>query len=420
MTTSSYTRRIGACMTVLTAVGLAACKSNSDGSAPAVVAQTIVVVGEDNPQSQVLTEIYAQALEHGGFRVARRDNVADLAAGYASLKNGAADLFVTHTGELLAYTSANEPAAANTSTTAEPTTTEAPSTTGPGLETSTTVAVPLTTAPQTTSTTKSTATTIAGTSGTTATTTGSTESTVDLANTTTTTISTVGQAAAVSINGQTKLIGEILPDSLQIGAASDAEDKSVIACTNGVSTTGYLSTLTDLAKTSQVLRIAGPAAFKTGDPFGLPGFESKYGGTFKQFVEVAADKVGAALTPPKSAADSTTTVVGESTTTAVDATTTTVAAAETAADCGAFNSLDVTMPGDAVEMDDDQNWIETNGVIPLLSATSFTPGVSQLVDKVSQTLKTVDLRAMLVKVETQNVTPAAMASQYVNAAGLAK
>src|SRR4051812_11551330 len=105
MIKSSYFRRFGACVTVLTALGLASCKSDSKSSTP-TVAQTIFVVSEDNPQSKLLTEIYAQSLEKGGFRVSRVDPVTDLAAGYALLKSGAADLFVSHTAELLHYLAA--------------------------------------------------------------------------------------------------------------------------------------------------------------------------------------------------------------------------------------------------------------------------------------------------------------------------
>jgi len=70
MITSSYFRRFGACLAVLTGLGLASCTSDSKDSTP-TVAQTIFVVAEDNTQSKLLTEIYAQSLEKGGFRVSR-------------------------------------------------------------------------------------------------------------------------------------------------------------------------------------------------------------------------------------------------------------------------------------------------------------------------------------------------------------
>ncbi|MCU1364448.1 MAG: Substrate-binding region of ABC-type glycine betaine transport system [Ilumatobacteraceae bacterium] len=405
MSNTRYIRRVGVCTAVLAALGLAACKSDSSTTSATSVAQTVVVVGVDTPESHVLTEVYAQALEHAGFRVARRDDVADLAAGYQALQSGAADLFITHTADLLAYTSTHEPAANSTSTTAAPTTTEAPTTT---IDTNTT-------APNTTTTLEVGPVAPTSTSGSTATN-DTTETTVE--ESTTTTISIVGQAAAESINGQTKLIGEILPTTLQIGAASDAENKSVIACNGGVATTGSLSTLSDLGRAADVLTIAGPKEFETATSFGLPGFEKTYGGTFKKFIPVDAAKIGDEITSPTTVPASTTTGAN-TTTTAVDATTTTIADLPSDADCAAMNSLDITMPSNAVVMDDNLNWVEANGVIPLVSATGYTPGVSQLLDKVSQALKTNDLRTMLIRVVTNKVTPAAMASQYITAAGLA-
>lgn len=409
MINNSYFRRVSACAIVLTALGLASCSSDSASSLDTSVAQTVTVVAENTPQSHLLSEIYGQALEKAGFRVARRDDVADLAAGYAALKSGAADLFITHTAELLDYTSTNEPAAASTSTTE-------------ALPTSTTsTTIPATTIPATTIQ----ATTTIPVGPVLPTTTGDGTETTVAAEVTTTTVSIVGQAAAERISGQTKQIGEILPDGLQIGAASGAEDKSVIACNNAVSTTGYLSTLSDLARSAKDLRITGPAEFETAEPFGLPGFEKVYGATFKQFIPVDAAKVGEEISPP-----TTTTIAGAapdtgaSTTSSLPdsgaaATTTTTVPLASAADCGAFNSLDPSMPKDAVEMDDNLNWIETNGVIPLVSTTGYTPGVSQLLDRVSQTLKTADLRIMLGKIADEGLTPAAMASQYITAAGLA-
>jgi glycine betaine/choline ABC-type transport system substrate-binding protein len=400
MFNSSYIRRVGACATLLAALGLASCKSDSNSTSNTSIAQTITVIAENTPQSHLLSEIYGQALEKAGFRVARRDDVADLPAGYAALKNGAADLFITHTAELLAYTGANEPAAASTSTTAAPTTTEAVTT----IASETTEPAPTTTE------------VVVGPVA--PTTTGDGTSTTEVVATTIPVV--VGQAAAESINGQTKLIGEILPDALQIGAASDAEDKSVIACNNAVATTGYLKTLSDLARSAKDLRIAGPADFKTGQPFGLPGFEKVYGATFKEFIPVDPAKVGDEITsptttPPTTDASASTTSTPD---TAAAATTTTQPPLPSDADCGAFNSLDPSMPQDAVEMDDNLNWIQANGVVPLVTTTAFTPGVSQLLDQVSQTLKTVDLRVMLGKVANDGISPAAMAAQYITAAGL--
>ena len=439
MINSSYFTRIGACVTVLTALGLASCKSSSSTSTSSV-AQTVTVVSENDNQSKLLTEIYAQSLEKGGFRVARRDPVADLAAGYAALKSGVANLFITHTGDLLRYLAANEPAAASTSTTSASTTTLPGQTTTSNTSSNTATDNSLHSLISRTSADTTTSTTIKSASTATPTTTtalpdvtinssdipsGAT-STTGLGSTGTTG-PTPGRASATAINLQSNQIGEILPSTLQIGAASDAEDKPVIACTGAASTTGSLKTLSDVARAADVLRLAGPASFKTDTPFGLPGFQKVYGNvTFKEFIPLDPAKVGGAITAPTTTVNTSVSTTIAPTTTAAPTTTLvgptpeqptttmTIPASEmTAADCGAFNSLDVTMPANAVEMDDDKNWIPNNGVIPVLTKTAYTPGVSQLVDQISQALTTPTLRAMLSAMAKNNVSPETMASRYI-------
>lgn len=395
----SFGRRIGASFVVLGALGFAACKSDSKETvAPA--AQTVVIIGTDSTESKVLADIYTRALEAGGFRVARRSAVADLAGGYAALKSGAADMFVTHTGELLTYLAANEPAAASTSTTEVATTTSTSST-------SSTVAETTTTAADTTTTEADTA-----PQDSTGDTSDASSTTISPADSTTTTVSTAGEASAVSLNLQSNLIGEILPDTLQIGAPSYAEDKPVIACKTAVST--GLSLLSDLAKVSSDLRIAGTADFETGDPFGLVGFKDTYGATFKEFVPVAADKIADAFAPV--ADDTTSTTAAAST--AASTETTVAEPVETDADCGAFaSSLDPTISVDMVVMDDDKNWVGNNGVIPVMTATTYTPGVSQIVDQVSQSLTTVDLREMTRQVDDGR-SASSVAGQWLQLVGL--
>jgi len=437
MTTSSYFRRFGACLAVLTGLGLASCTSDSDDSEP-TVAQTIFVVSDGTPQSELLTEIYAQSLEKGGFRVSRRDPVADLDAGYALLKAGTVDLFVAHTGELLDYLAAHEPAAASTSTTGAPTTTvfDATSTTGasdstesttrgttegttrglranPNSATTTTEAQPVETLNSSDIPTDETATTVF--------------------DPTATTVPAPGTAAAESINGQSNLIGQILPDTLQIGTASDAEDKSVIACNAAISTAGALVTLSDVARGAGNLTLAAAKDFETTDAtFGLAGFEKVYGDvSFKEIKVLEDAKIGESISSPTTTIDTsvsttvapttteaaTTTVVGPAPTTTPAATTTTTIPADLLpdSDCSATNSLDINLPNDAVIMDDDKNWIETNGVIPVLTASAFTPGVQPLIDQVSQGLTTNDLRLMLSTMNKEPSSPAAMASRYISA-----
>ena len=412
MINSSFGRRISACGLVIAALGIAACKSDAD-TAEAPLAQTVTIIGLDTPESQILVDVYSRALEGAGFRVARRADAPDLATEYAALKSGAADLMIGHTGELLAYLAESEPAAANTSTTAAPTTTTV-------VETSTTELETTTTTESTDETDSSTADSTAGSTDDSSE--ADTSTTVSIDESTTTTISTAGQASAISLNLQANQIGEILPDTLQQGASASAEDKPVIAC-NTQSSTG-LTLLSDLAAVSDTLRIAGEASFEEGEPFGLPGFEAVYGSTFAEFVEVPADGIAEAFAPAVEE-DTTSTTVATTTadstadTTSDESTTTTEAAPiETDADCGAFaSSLDPSITSDMVVLDDDKNWIPNNGVIPILTATAYTPGVQQIIDQVSAALSTDYLRTMIAQVD-EGALPGTVAGQFLTAVGI--
>ena len=383
MTNNSYVRRGGACIVGVLLLGLAACKSTATSSNATVVAQTVTVVGLNTDESLLLSDIYSAALQKSGFRVARRDPVADLAAGYAALNSGAADLFVTSTGQLLAYLAANVAAAASTSTTASPTTTAIATPVG---STTTQAASILPTTTQAPSILATTTTRAATTAGSTAGSTDATATTLDHGSTTTT-ISIAGHASAVSINLQTNQIGEILPSNLQIGAAANAEDKPVIVCSAAFANAGNLSTLTDLARVADGLQIAGTADFETGNPFGQPGLKAAYGTTFKAFVKVDAGKVAETITSG-------------------------------GADCGAFNSLDVTISPKMVVLDDDKNWIRNEGFIPLTTKAAAGPAVTQVIDQVSQSLTTTKLRALLKQVTVDGVAANLAASSYLQSAGI--
>ncbi len=407
MSEFSFGRRIAAGAVMLGALGFAACKSDSTDETSAVPVQTITVIGTADPESALLSDIYARSLENNGFRVARRAPVADLSAAYAALNAGGADLFITKTNDLLTFLAANEPAAASTSTTEVATTTTM-------VETTTTRVGPMPVADTTDPTDPTDTTTDDSSDDTTGDTTDPDASTTSvLAESTTTTIPTAGQASAISLNLQANQIGEILPDTLQVGAPSNAEDKPVIACKAEV-TTG-LTLLSDLATVSDTLRIAGTEEFETAEPFGLPGFEETYGAEFAQFVPVEAADVANAFAPVPEVDDTTSTT----TTVVTDVSTETTVAEpiETDADCGAFaSSLDPTITGAMVVLDDNKNWVTNNGVLPLFIAAD-SAGASQIIDQVSAALQTAVLRDMVTQVEG-GADPSSIAGQWLEFAGL--
>ena len=369
MATNSFGRRVGVCVIALGAAALAACSSSSDAVPKPAPLEAVVVVGFDGDQSQLLTEIYAQALEQSGYRVGRKDPVTDLAAGYAALVNGEADLFVTYTGQLLAYTAAQEPsAAASTTTPAETTTTV-------GVTTTTTAAT-TTTIAATTTTAAATATTAVGDTSTTS------------ADTTTTTIAppvSSGQATAARLAAQIVALGEIMPTSLQFGAPSTAQVKTVIACANAVATADSLATLSDLAKAADHLTLGATSDFATSEPFDTAGFGKIYEATFDKVVTLDVADIAAAVTK------------GD-------------------VDCGAFGSLDVTITRDMSVLEDDLGLAVDDAIVPLLSEGAATPGAVQIVDSVSKALTTPDLREMMRRITVEKQAPNVVAGEWLRLA----
>jgi hypothetical protein len=317
------------------------------------------------------------------------------------IKSGAAGFMVGYTSELLDLLVEQEPdAAAATSTTVPATTTTGASTTTVPESTTTTVPVGPT-PPQVSTTTPS-------------------ASTTDAGSTTTTTVSTVGLAAGVSLNLQANQIGEVLPDTLSPGAVSLAEHKKVIACTATYASEHSLSKLGDLAAVAGEVRLAAPADWQTTDDvFGEKGLADAYGVTITNVVPFTGKTAGTAIAPPEPDPDeSTTTTTAAPTTTSADGSTTTTVAppVETDADCAATDSVDVGLPADVVVLDDDRNWIRTNGVIPILDANQY-PYLSQLIDQVSQQLTTPYLRALIGRVDAGEA-PNVAASLFLSSTGL--
>jgi glycine betaine/choline ABC-type transport system substrate-binding protein len=363
MTTGHFARRAGAYVVALAALALSACGSSGSSAADTAVASvTLTVVGLADNESRVLTEIYAQALEKSGFRVGRKDPVADLAAAYGSLKSGQADLFVTFTGALLAQTVAAEPAAAASTSTIKPATSV------------TTIVPPTSEAPTTT---------VAVVSEPTA-----PQSTV--AGETTTTLgppSSNGQATADRVTKQVNAIGEIIPSELVFGAPAPAQDKLTVYCSKPVATTNSLATFSDLAGAADHLTLGDTPDFEKGDQFGLAGFTKLYGASFQKVITLDPTKVVNAITN------------GD-------------------VDCGIVRTLDYTVTANMSTLEDDLGLATDEAIVPLMAGHSATPGATQIIDSVSKVLGTGDLREMMRRIEVDKQSPNIVAADWLQAVGI--
>ncbi len=81
--------------------------SSTDASV-AVVDATINVIATEQPESRLLAEIYAQGLENAGFRIGRKDPVADRAAAYQRLVDDSAQFTPEFTSSLLSFLAADQ------------------------------------------------------------------------------------------------------------------------------------------------------------------------------------------------------------------------------------------------------------------------------------------------------------------------
>ncbi|MCL1840154.1 MAG: ABC transporter substrate-binding protein [Propionibacteriaceae bacterium] len=95
-------RPLLAAIAVLSALALTAC-SNADLYGPGPASQTIVVGSQDYYSNEIIAEIYAQALEHGGYTVDRQFRIGQREVYLPEIEAGHIDLFPEYTGPLLQY-----------------------------------------------------------------------------------------------------------------------------------------------------------------------------------------------------------------------------------------------------------------------------------------------------------------------------
>jgi osmoprotectant transport system substrate-binding protein len=240
-------------LAVVAALALGACGSDGDSSGSDDTSTagsvssgplTVTVSSGNFAESELLGEIYAQAMENAGIRVARKDPIGAREAYYAAIKAGEVSLIPEYTNSLLSFAQRTEGVTATV-----------PSTVGPVD----TAATSDTTA--TSGTEDSTATSDTGTAS-----------------------SAPAAANGPTIEDQVAMIQQVLPDNLTVGQPSTAEDKDVIVCSSAIAEQYSLTNLSDLAAVADQITLGAPPEFEDRTPFGLVGFKDIYGAEFKEFV----------------------------------------------------------------------------------------------------------------------------------------
>ncbi|SDH55789.1 osmoprotectant transport system substrate-binding protein [Actinokineospora alba] len=100
---------VGAATTLAAALTLSACGGGSDPlgnattAAPPAPTDTIAIGSANFPESTLLAEIYASALEAKGVKVTKKLNIGSRETYYAGLQDGSIDLIPEYTGVLLLH-----------------------------------------------------------------------------------------------------------------------------------------------------------------------------------------------------------------------------------------------------------------------------------------------------------------------------
>ncbi|WOQ68972.1 ABC transporter substrate-binding protein [Microbacterium limosum] len=109
MFTAAKRLTAGAALAATAALVLAGCSSSNpldeetSGSGGESAGETIVVGSQAYYSSEIIAEIYAQALENAGFDVERQFNIGQRDAYIPELESGAISLFPEYSGNLLQY-----------------------------------------------------------------------------------------------------------------------------------------------------------------------------------------------------------------------------------------------------------------------------------------------------------------------------
>lgn len=190
-------------------------------------------------------------------------------------------------------------------------------------------------------------------------------------------------AAAANVDEQIALLGENLPEGLEVLTPSTAEDKDVIACTQEVVDQHDLVDLTSLAAASAEITLGAPPEFEERSPWGLQGFADILGASFAEFVPLSYGDIPAALESG-------------------------------AIDCGnVFSTSSAVTTGGFVLLDDDAGLVPGEFVVPLIRSEVATPEAVAALDAVSAALDTDILKELVAEVEVEATAPAEVAAEWL-------
>ncbi|HVE19058.1 MAG TPA: glycine betaine ABC transporter substrate-binding protein [Ilumatobacteraceae bacterium] len=307
---------------------LTACGDSKSTEPTVVLKPTIIISSTTDPTSELIAEIYGQALEKAEFRIARKKAFATSGELLAAMAAGKVQLAGMTTQSVLALLASSSPS--STVATTPPTT---PSSTPASTPSSTPVANPNSTTQQT----------------------------------------------AEIVKG--------LPENLEIGTPTTAEDKDVVFCAKTFTDTNSIVTLTDLGTKSSTATLAAPDGFDAAAPLGAAGLKSLYNIEFKAVVPTEAAKTIEAVTGGT-------------------------------ADCGVGRSADPALAAATVTvLEDDKVLVPNDVILPLFTKDIGTDDVVTAIDAISARLTPDSLRAMMGRLKVDGASPEIVANEFTGNAG---
>lgn len=302
---STNLTKLGAALAVTAlSVALSGCGGDPTSDGAKSASDTIIVGSAGFPESEILAEIYGQALEAKGITVSQKPAIGEREVYFKALKDGSIDLIPDYTGNLLTYL--------------DP------------------------------------------------------------------------KATATTSEAVKDALGDALPADLEVFEASKAEDKDSYNVTAKFAADNDLTMIGDLAKING-LKLGGPPPLAER-AYGIPGLEKTYGIT------------GVEFTPIKDGG-------GPNTVAALLDGTVDVADIFTTAPSIADNKL--------VTLEDPENLIAAQNVVPLISEKKATDTVEETLNAVSALLTTQDLVDLLRKNGGDDKTaPAVLAKEWLTEKGL--
>jgi osmoprotectant transport system substrate-binding protein len=312
-------------LSLATLLVLAACGDSKSSEPTVVLKPTIIISSTTDPTSQLIAEIYGQALEKAEYRIARKKAFATNGELLAAMAAGKVQLTGMTVQTILGLVASSTPASTTPVTTPASSPSSSPS--------SSPVLNPNTTA----------------------------------------------QQAAEIVKG--------LPQNIEIGTPTTAEDKDVVFCAKTFTDTNTIVTLTDLGAKASTATLAAPDGFDSATPLGAAGLKSVYSIEFKAVVPTDVTKALEAVTAGT-------------------------------ADCGVGRSADPALGATTITvLEDDKGLVPNNVIVPLITKDIAADDVITAIDAISTRLTPDSLRAMMSRLKVDGASPEVVANEFTGNAG---